>query len=426
MMDLLIKTVGWIGKYRKYLFLILNKFVALVIGLFINFWLNKSIPSQNLAQLTLALTFSVILINSTSFGLSTSAYHFFLKNKNKFDRSVFLYTVFIVQILTYFLNLAIFVFSNYFFLKLDWIVLLIIFTSQVILSNDNTFKAIGDASNNSHFFTLSDLVNKMFIGVIIFLFFVFSITGVQALYYYLIIVFLGSLIQFCLDFYNFRHQFEFRNIKFDLNIFNDNINRLKLLTASAVLVAGYQYTDKFYISNIMKSNEALNGYNNLYKIYELFFILPHLVLPILFRKYYFNNAEQKISKYKLFKDKYFGFSFIFSMLNAIAFLFISPVLLRLIDSESKYIEYSNQAIWPLFASLLPFSFIYFLDTTYVNLQLYRREIFILILTVVITNISYLILIQNFGVLGAALATSLSIYLLIILRLILLPKKIKLS
>lgn len=391
------------SKFINLFLSLIIKFSAVVISLFINRWRNSNLSSQELADYNLIITISSLTLIALGFGINNVIQRYCtnldpIVDKNKLI-SIWT-TLNLFRIFTYFLGLTIlFIFSITYNLK-DLLTLFIIFTAQFLILLDFNFKAVSDARGKTLFFSITDVLSKIFIICILMIQSTDSITN--KLQFLALILFFSYLVMNILDyFYNSRF------IQFDLKLVNLAIikeNSFLAIAFSTIITSIYLTSDRlilrYYVNNIQ-----YNGYVNAYTLFEVVGIGAGVTVPLISSiiKKRINANIDKSTKMESF-NKIIKIYLVYSFMAAILFYIFSPIIIKFIDVDNKYYESFKVAIPILSISVFFSYFNSLISYLYFLFGKEKVELKIQMINLIITMLSYYILISNYGVVGASIAT----------------------
>ena len=421
------------------------KFLSVFIAIYINRWLTNPdnlLPSE-LRQFNLILVYNSILLGILSLGIPSLVQKFYTIEKDEKKYSTFWTTILILQsflyILGLFLIVLIFSFSNIQNLAL----FLSLFTMQYVLQIDGNFRSICDTFGRSWQFSLTDFFAKLVIFFLLLIsgFVKLSIPYINYFVYASVYVY---VIQFFVDWF-WQRKYTLIS-KFDFSIIKDNLNFFLYTGLISLLIGLYSTTDKWFIDFFGYSEYVLNGYSIAFKIIETLIIIPSLSVPIIasMAKKEVDNYLQnpnlfqskildKIRRYPFFKNlnnthyiyvKWLLVSLFIGVFSSLILFVFKEFIISVIDSQRIYFKEAKDSLSILLYTLVPVSIIFYINLILIFLNKEKQSFFIMLFITIFTIILYYFLISEYGHIGAAIASLISISIDSIIRLFFFYKTVR--
>lgn len=443
------------------------KLLAVFLGIFTNRWLNTYLPEGDYADYNFITSLNAVVLGIFGFGIPTllqkeytnlgkdldfvafkdiSSTNIkdgrYIKHRKAVDYLKKIWVNYnFIRLLTFFAGILASLVIGY-FQGLNLYYLVLIFSAQFILLWDLNYRGITDATGRSWMFSLTDLISKLVVVVLLyFLIFTNLFADKSLLSVFGWILCIAYLSGFMADTF-FQRKYVSHNWRLiELKNTFSHIFKIWPMILSGVFLSMYANTDRVILPYFISDN-LYNGYTNVYRLFEIATIVPTLVGPILSSRIkkemdheISENQKQAqkdttshpksdhsniiinfIQKTSLIKNlnslgtlnivqKYSLLIIFVGISTSLFFAILAPHALFLIDSENRYMTDTLPSIISLSPSLI---FILFSNTVG-NLTIFfgkeKYEFYTHVVNFFAAMVSYFVFIPLFGVIGAAVATT---------------------
>jgi O-antigen/teichoic acid export membrane protein len=389
---------------------VLIKFLAVLFGLLINRWVNTYLSPETLKEYNLITSYTPIILGFIIFGIPTLIQKNYTNINDKEKLKDVWATFFYLRIASYFIGLIIIILTFRLSRTDDLMLILGIFTTQFILLADLNYRSVCDVLNQTWKFSITDVLGKILLVLAIYsaVFFRFPMEGILIFIYSSVF---SYLIAYILDYFWNKKNTEMG--KFSLEILKENYKPILYLSFSSLFFFGS--VDKQLLDFYGVGAFELNGYTNAFKVFDIALIIPSMIIPVFASraKKHFDLTHEKSEKRKILK-RWLILTFLAGLLISFCVFIFSRIIFDLIDPKSIYTD-SSLKVMPLFCVSL---FCYFSSFFYYNINVFfhkeKQETIIQILNSISFVSLYVLLIPNFGIVGAAMG-HMCIYLLDFIR-----------
>jgi O-antigen/teichoic acid export membrane protein len=381
--------------YKLVFFNVLIKFMAIISGLLVNRWLNLT-DSKSYADFNIAFAYVSLVMPFIYFGIPTLINKSFLIDSEGDKGDTFI-NLSILRLFSFSVGILL-ILLTFQYTKLDNFNLVLgLYLVQFIIFGDIVFKSIGDAVGNIWKFSLTDFASKTM--QVIILYTSFKLLNIQPnVSMYILVAIFCSSISLIMDYLLFKQYIP--NGKFNYDLLKQKIPGVLYLSLSALVVGLFLTTDKLLLRYFNFSDSEINGYSNIYKLFEVAGVTPAIILPSI--------VGRMINKKILIRSKefynYLFFVTLTGLIYSIVFYFIAKPAISLIDPELKYYQNSIIAIPYLAISLVFIFILQFLGQFNVIIGKEKYDLIASVSSTIVALTAYFILIPPFGILGAAIST----------------------
>lgn len=377
------------------------KVSAIFLGLLTNKWLNDNVDTPVLADYFIVISYNAVVLQFFSFATYISLQKFFTNKEYKADLPSIWTTINVSKVLFYFVSVF-FIFLTYQSFTgsaaEDLKAILIIFTGQYLLEIDNHYRSISNVNGKSWKFSLSDLISKLFLVVMLFLV-GFLIQYQQTYTYYILLLLAAHIFSLLLDTFFFRKDVSWG--KFDFKLFKSIYKNALYLSFSNILLSLYETTDKLFLEYFNYSEEVIIGYSNAYiNVFDKFKILISLIIPVTA-----SNIKLRMDINPTMWPKTFLKSSLFvlsvGLFSALAIYLFGPVIIYIIADQYPL---AYEALPILALGMIPFTLQIYFGLHLVFLNGEKSDLISHLITFVVAMILYYFLIGQFGLYGAAWST----------------------
>jgi O-antigen/teichoic acid export membrane protein len=419
------------------------KFLSIFVAIYINRWLNNPdhLTPEHLADFNIIMVYNSIIIGLLSLGIPSLVQKFYTNEKSDIRYKVFWTAIFYFQLSLYILGIIL-VFLIFNFSNLTNLILFLgLFTAQYILTLDLNFRSVCDSFGKSWQFSLTDLIGKLIILVILTVSEIFK-NSIENINYYLITILSVYILQFILDWI---WQKKYVGISyFDFKIIKENIKFFIYIGFSGFFISLYSLTDKLFIDYFGFGDFVLNGYSIAFRILEVFIVIPSLSIPVIssLAKKELDSVKQNLSSSKHLKlinqntiiNKNLNLSFSEESYVIIKWLFVSlaississfglfllgPLFIRVIDSSMLYYDYASQSLNILAFALIPVGVVIYSNMLLIFFDREKYNFISILFITIFTLFLYQYIIKDYGHWGAAWSSLISIFTDAVIKLILL-------
>ncbi len=381
------------------------KFLAIGLGFFTTRWLVEVLSVSDYRNYNLILAYNAVLLVLIDFGIPQTLQKIYTHNQNAKENSDVWTTITILRVVSYFLAVVLICFTYPISQTQDLGLILSLFTAQFILVADLNYRSICQAVGRTWQFSVTDFLGKFILVCGLILGNIVLYFGLAPLYYFIILSIIAYSISLVIDAFWQRKFTHFG--KFNFKTLQKNSKGLVYLALANLAIAIYLTTDKLFLAYFKFSDNSINSYSNAYKLFEIAQVVPGLVMPAISSLVTKQIVVEKDSKEKqkiLFR--FAGFALGLGVILSIGIALFGWLAIWLIDSQNKYNQTAQ--ILPLLGISLVFicPMLIFKDTT-IFLGKEKYDLITTALTATLAVILYIILIPNFGLNGAVIATIIS-------------------
>ena len=398
---------------------IIIKFGAVAIGLYTSRWMIANIDKVQLAEFNVLLSFTAVIYALIHFGIPITIQKHFTSSPKESNAELWT-SMFFLRLISFpvglFLIYALLPFTG----SANLLLAFAIYSMGFFLIADLSYRAVTDSNGNSWQFSITDLISKLFIvSGLIFYVRNSSVLNIQSLYYFIIVSTIGNFLAVFLDFLWQAKHIQWG--KWSWSVIKANRNVLFFVGGINAISALYTTTDKIFLQNFGASPEIINGYSNGYKILDLSTIVIGLSMPLLasFTKRRMDEQtvgklEQNVAKFlrlfgksiapkPLIFTSFLLISFAIGLISFVGMNLFGPLIIRIIDPLSKYPQ-ALLSLQILSFSLLPAPINFLIGYT-LHFTGGEKYDFVNYIFVCAAGISaYVVLINEYSFVGAAIAT----------------------
>lgn len=414
--------------FLNYFFPVLIKFLGIALGFLFNRLLNSDLDVQSLNKYNLITSYTPIILGLITFGLPDLVQKFYTNHKDTNLLKDFWTSVTVLRILSYFLGVFIILLTYFFYtLKIfddkiissifivfqannqeesyqNLLYVLGIFTAQFILIADLNYRSVCSTRDRLWQFNLSDFLSKT---ILVFLSYFISLIFGFNLQILVLILFFSNFLCFLIDFIWQKDLTAWG--KWSSLIFKENISSILFLTFSGFITNLYWTTDRLLLKQFGANDYQINGYSNIYRLFEIATVPGSLIIPILASKLKVFIDERKREKYQVTKFLPFIWSKLnlvlaFGLLVSILFWLFAPLGLRLVEPKMLFFDESMQALPALNLALIIYFGNIFLSNLIVFANGEKYTLYMTILVGILAFYLYFTLIPKFLIYGAAWST----------------------
>jgi O-antigen/teichoic acid export membrane protein len=396
------KNQDGIKKIIKIIFGVSIKIVSLLIGLYTMRWLNSNLNASELKSFFLTLFFTGSFLTISTLGLANILNRTILEKETqplKFDK-LWINSILIQTIISIF-GIFVMYFVSLYNPVLPFGVLILVYIAQYFLAVDGSIKIITDFNNNTWTFTLTDLISKLLILFSLLFYSKYYIGSNNILVYGLIILFC-AMFQFVLDVLIQRKNINW--VKPDFGILLEYRSEIIQFTVITLALVFASNSDRWFLSYFKISDYAINGYVNAYNLYTIVTMLETFILPPLYFNMLKGKDNAKSINELVLNSKWFYIILGLSIFSAIGFKIASGLLLPIVNKNGDYLAYSYQVVDYLSILLLFNSSSNLLSHLLIFKNKVKQEFIAVVIFLISTVLLYILLIPQFGHVGAAIAS----------------------
>jgi O-antigen/teichoic acid export membrane protein len=145
------------------------KFLALVLGLFINRILNTSVDASRLADYNVAIAYTPIVLSIINFGIPNLIQKLYTNEKSERVLSLAWKSLQILRLGSFFIGILLIAFTYRLTQVNDFVLILSVYIVQFVLIADLSFRSLFDAIGRSWVFSFTDFLSKFILIGIFFL-----------------------------------------------------------------------------------------------------------------------------------------------------------------------------------------------------------------------------------------------------------------
>lgn len=390
------------------------KFSALIFSIFTTRWVIQNFTGSEYESYNYIISYTQIILQIIDLGIPILLHKYFTNTQN-ISKLQNVYTSFArLRLFSYFFAIILIILS-YPLSRSDNLIWVIgIFTGQFVILSDTGLRSIFDSKNISWKFSLTDLISKILLTLLIFPLLTLWPESLPPVYIFLLAGIISYTTSYCIDLFLLR-KYTFGG-RFDEKIILNEISTIKYLAISTIIVAFFLNVDKLYLGYFNWGEKVVGGYSVAYKLFELVGIVPALLLPpisSLLKNKLDNLKNDYINQTKIFQE--FVVFTVFSGVVLFIFLrFGSQFVVKLLDSENKY-PLALDAINILAFAIIPMIPMLLIRSLTIFYGKEKYELISVIALLFIANGFYFLLIPKYGLVGASLATVLSYFVDLIIK-----------
>ncbi|GAB4145825.1 MAG: hypothetical protein OHK0017_05840 [Patescibacteria group bacterium] len=422
----------------KVILMLVIKLAATALGLYTTRWLNFNLDEQEVGLYYYGtIAYVGIVLAVLDLGLPKIVQKFYTNFNQPSETGRFWTTISMIRLLTYFIGVALILFTYRLSGHEDINLILFVYSLQFVLVADLNYRSICDALGHSWQFSLTDFGNRVIIVGGLFFSQYLRPGWLGYLEYLLTITFIAYIIGFTIDTFWQRKYTPYS--KFDFKILKQQAKPMTLLGASVFLAQIYMLSRQIILNNFFSAEEygsMLGAFGNADKVFIIAAIIPGLTMPMYASKIkrrlsleQENTISRKLrSRFKLgLRSSIILESSILSLILGIViaagvFLF-SPWLIQLIDAQNKF-PLTLDAVRIFAVAMIPFALVFFMAHLQIFMGGEKYEFLGTLLLAILGLPLYFWVIPKYGIYGACWATVLiyfvdvlqkTIYMYLILR-----------
>jgi len=418
------------------------KLIALIVSIYSQSWLVLNVSESELKNYTVILSYLSIIISVTDFGIPNLIQKTFIKkNTNSEYPQNFWSSLFLLRFISFILATGL---SILFFplVKIqDMGLLLLVLFSQFILVFDLSYRALCDALGRAWQFNFSDFLGKFIILISLLLvsginlqipsftfdlfFFELNLNSyyisIQGLiknpniYNYIYISVIAYLITYILDFVWQNKLVSWQ--KPSLKTLVNYKNQIFYLTLSTIIISLYLKTDVLFLNWFNFNSQTIIGYGIAYKVLESAAIFPGILMPTLattvkqyiiskklvLNTFWQNKSFSRFNQTQKHLLEWMFISLVFSSIISLCMFIFGPYIIKIIDSDNQYPK-SIEYLYILSLSMIPMSSVILFSHLAIFFDFEKLQLKTSIYSLVLAISLYLVLIPNYGAIGAGIAT----------------------
>ena len=385
---------------KKLILQLVIKLIAVAVGIAVSRWVNDYLTLSERSQWTTMVAITTLAVGMIDLGLSKLIQKYFTNSYQSNKANNYWTTMWIVRLLSLIVGLPIVIALGLWLGVKDFGVVIAMFLAQFAMLCDQHFRSVLDSKGQGFWFSVTDLVAKL--TLVAGLFLVFSrIMPSGGLWIYVWSAGIGYWLGVGIDYWLTRRYVRFG--KFESQIITDNARQIMFLTVASLVATAYVRTDVIYLKLWGVSDLELNSYDNAFKLYEVATVAPGVLIPTIASKLkqLVDQATTTIAKQQLIK-KYFGMTMVFGVGCTVAIWVFGSVGLWLVGASVKY-PLSSQYLPIIALSILFLPMVIMISSLFVFFSKEKQEMQSVIATAVYSVPSYMVLVANYGGLGASIA-----------------------
>lgn len=391
-------------------FSVIIKFGAILIAILINRWQNNYLKPEELKDFNLSLAYLAIILGIIDFGIPKIIFKYFTNHKKVDKLGNFWLTMLVLRGFTFFVGIIIIIISY----KLSGItnlaLVLSIFLAQFILLADQSFRSVVDSRDKSIKFSATDFFSKFLLTIILYLgirYFSFN----SNLWFFVFIAIVIYFITYVSDY--ILNKKDIPAGKFDFQILKKNAKSLFYLALPGLIYVNT--LDRIFLEMVGTDKFVFNGYSNAIKIYEVAYILPALVVPVLASR--LKNKVKELNQKQIQANfrKYLFYLLSLGIFYAGSIYIFSPLVFTILDPQKLYIKYSLQVIGILALAIIPIFISFFIYNWNIFNHREKQESYYYYLYVIILASLFWFFTNYWGFIGSATAVLTINYLDLLIR-----------
>jgi polysaccharide transporter, PST family len=409
------KIRSLIQGHKSLIISVLFKFTAIFIALYVNRWINTRLSNQDIYDINISISLASIIVGSTSLGIYQIIYNHYIKKRSQEENNSMWTTMLVLQMVIFLIIFPASWLVFLFFPTIKVSTFIIFFLLTYVLTLDLNFRSITDVNDKNWQYSLTDLVGKGLLVVMLFSVTLLSLTENQ-LNLYLAFNLGCCILQLLLDCYFQRRYVGIGPFSWELvKEYRSDI----IYIGSMSLIAGLGLnTDKIILGYLQAGNvNMVNGYINMYKFLEISVVLVSITTPNLFAKFANSRELNNINLKSLLFNKWAGVCTFLGVVSSIGFMICGPILLGVIDRDRRFTSYSMEVFPWLALAILPTGI-----SAYLTQFLYYQkkawiELSSIVVYTIVSLILYFSLIPQYGHIGAAIASVIGNFLVVVVKIV---------
>jgi O-antigen/teichoic acid export membrane protein len=399
-------------------FSVIIKFASVAVSILIIRWQNIYFSPDLLKDFNITLGYLAIILGIVTLGIPQILYKLYTNELDQNKLNDIWTTFFVLRILSYFLGVIIIVITLSFSTVNNLFLVVGVFTMQFILLADQSYRSVVDTRDKSYTFSSTDLLGKILLVLI--LYFVAGPLG-QASETLNLFIYGSIAVYLSMYIFDAIINYKYANFTtFKLEIIKQHLSSLWYLTLPGLFVVSG--LDRVFLEYSNVDKFALIGYANALKITEAVLVVPAIIVPSIasrLKRFADTNNSTEIGKQN---KRYILVLGIIALSYSIAINVFSPFVLKFIDPNKLYIEYSLQII-PIFSLYI---FLIFFNLFHQQINIFQHKEKTELKLHIFSNLIFLLVCVLFipiiGIVGAAGAYFLSAFLNFLTRVIFLNHK----
>jgi len=417
--------------------LILNiiiKIGAVGVGVLASRWANVYLSATEYESYITIIAYTTVILAVTHLGLPVIIQKYYTNVADNVKRSQLWTAMLIMRVVSFLIGILIIMLTYQFSRSENMAIIIGFFSIQFILVFDGHYRSVCDAEGRSWQFSVTDFVAKLlsvsflYVGVL-------SLNVQPNLWFLMGCLGVSYVVAFVTDVI-----WQYPDTKLSKPDFTEiklQIVPMLLLTLANITYAAYNTTDKLFIANLNLPKGDLAGYSNGYKVYESALIIPGVAIPMLasYMKKRYDRlllgavANRLVSKYRFSKKVAFFIEWTcvsgsIGLLITIGVLLFGPILLSIIDPNNFYPK--SYTVLPILAVA---AFINPIVVTLAQFIIFMKngekyELAASVILMIVALVGYWVLIPQFGIIGASLATLIALVFDVFLKIYFLSKVVK--
>jgi O-antigen/teichoic acid export membrane protein len=385
---------------KKLALQVIIKLIAVAVGILTSRWLNDYLTNEQRSLFTTVSAISILVVGILEFGLPRLIQKYFTNWHDKEEIGHYWSTMWLIRVGSLVLALPVLGLCNYFFKINDFWLLFSLYLTQFILISDQSFRGLLDAKGKGFLFSATDLVGKLILITGLY-FIVGKILGQTGIWTFVWSAGIGYGLSFAIDWFLTRKMVNFKSPSW--TIWQDNYKQIGLLTLSSLVATTYIRTDVLYLNYFGATAQAINSYDNAFKLYEVATVAPGVLIPTISShlKKLIDKGQNQLEKRKIIQ-KYLALSLCFGFGCTLSVLVFGNLGLWLTGAITKYLL---AAVYlPILAlALLFFPTVILISNLFIFFGEEKRETQSVIVVAIYSFFAYTILVSQFGAIGASWA-----------------------
>ena len=395
----LIKQEGFIRYFKNTFWLLFERILRILLGLFIGVWVVRYLGPEDFGLFSYVNSIIYFFIVISTLGLDGVVVRELVRGN--YDENIILgSSLFLRLLVSFIIVLIIFSFLYYYEIESDSKLLIAIVSFSILFQGFRVIDVFFQSKVLSKYVVFSGIISLALSSLLKIL---FIVQQKSVLYFGLIVVVEGIMLASCLVFFYKKNGKKFRELRVSKNVCRKLLGYGWPFILSGIMIALYMRVDQIMLK-FMVDEEEVGIYSAAVRLSELWYFIPVAIVSSVFPAIV-NAKKQSLGLYHNRLQRLYDLLSILSISIAIAISFSSTFLINLLYGEA----YSKSAhilmihIWSgLFVFLGVAS-----EKWLLNENLQKIFSFNTLIGSVINILFNYYLINNFGAVGAAYSTLIS-------------------
>ena len=379
------------------------RLLAIAFVFFPQRWLNENLSSEVFAQVNVSLSVIGVVMGILTLGVPQLLHRVYTHMAHTPERDMIWSSLAGLRVVSFVPGLVLVALASLFGWA-DLEVLILLYVPAFLFLTDVAFRSIVDSDNRSWQYSFTDLCSKAVLNLGLF----WAAVQVPVVsqwpdfYKYAFALFLSAVTAVGLDLLLQRKHYRF--VRPSVAYLRRVRPTIVYLGMTGFLVGAFLTTDKIFLESYGAGDNAINGYSNAYKLFEVAVVVPGITMPVLASTVIKRIRGSAAGEQRVTLRRYLMTTLGVGFGVALGFAALGPWVLSLIDPAGNYIQISRVALWTLTPAVILNFGVTFLAHMFVLSGHDKQEMKVQTRNLLFALLTYGVLIYFFSYVGAAVST----------------------